>query len=596
MPHPRTSQACNHASVQHVLIPLFFALLAFSGYELKAQLNRHVLFLGNSYTGVNNLPQIVHDVALSAGDTLVFDSNSPGGYQLVDHHLDSVSRSKIMAGGWNYVVIQGQSQEPIVATSQFNNGASALHNLVKQYNPCAVTMPYMTWGRKNGDAANCPFFPVMCTYQGMDTTLRNRYQSITTTINGELSPVSVVWQYIRQHHPTIELYQADESHPSAAGSYAAACCFYSSIFKKDPTLITFNFGLDTTVASLIRNAAKIQVFDSLQRWDYKRLPESDIRYHVGPGMNEAVFGAVSHGVRQNYFWDFGDGDTSSLSNPTHSYAADGTYLVSLTATTCDLQGLHTAFSDTVIQYCSHTPTVYATGAWLCQVDSLWTQAADSYQWFLYENPIPETNPYFPAYAYSTFSGVTVLSTLNGCTELSAPFNGTPVWTGYYFDIMGSPCLGDTVAFAVLHTSTSLPGTQSILWFKNDTLLPQFTNNDTLFISEGGKFECKVTDPASVCPLDTTRYTIIYNCGPAGILEIERISMALYPNPASEKITLKFSEHPVREVIQIYSTLGVLVKEADAMKVTEININELSSGIYFLKLKNTKVTSLKFIKQ
>src|SRR5947208_505991 len=81
--------------------------------------------------------------------------------------------NKIMTGGWDYVVIQGQSQEPIVASSQFNSGASALHSLIKHYNPCAVTMPYMTWGRKNGDAANCPFFPVMCTYQGMDTTLRN---------------------------------------------------------------------------------------------------------------------------------------------------------------------------------------------------------------------------------------------------------------------------------------------------------------------------------------------------------------------------------------------------------------------------------------
>ncbi len=216
--------------INHFLIVLFLSFFCISGYELKAQLSYKVLFLGNSYTGVNNLPQLIHDVALSAGDTLVFDSHAPGGYQLIDHSLDVTSQNKIMAGGWDYVVIQGQSQEPITSSSEFSSGGSALYNLVKQYNPCAVIMPYMTWGRKNGDASTCAYFPVMCTYQGMDTTIRNRYLNLTASINGEVSPVSVVWNYLRQNYPGIELYQADESHPSAAGSYAAACCFYATPF------------------------------------------------------------------------------------------------------------------------------------------------------------------------------------------------------------------------------------------------------------------------------------------------------------------------------------------------------------------------------
>src|SRR6187401_3263782 len=93
-------------------------LFSISGFGLKAQLSYRVLFLGNSYTAVNNLPQIIHDVALSAGDTLIFDSNVPGGYQLVNHSNDTVSQNKIKAGNWNYVVIQGQSQEPIMASGQ----------------------------------------------------------------------------------------------------------------------------------------------------------------------------------------------------------------------------------------------------------------------------------------------------------------------------------------------------------------------------------------------------------------------------------------------------------------------------------------------
>src|SRR5688572_23871736 len=88
----------------------------------SAQTTRRVLFLGNSYTGFNNLPQLISDAALSAGDSLIFDSNTPGGYTLEAHSLDPVSLGKIATGGWDYVVLQGQSQEPIIQTSVFNQG------------------------------------------------------------------------------------------------------------------------------------------------------------------------------------------------------------------------------------------------------------------------------------------------------------------------------------------------------------------------------------------------------------------------------------------------------------------------------------------
>ncbi|HEV7621767.1 MAG TPA: T9SS type A sorting domain-containing protein [Flavisolibacter sp.] len=583
--------------INHFLIVLFSSFFCISGYELKAQLSYRVLFLGNSYTYINDLPQIIHDVALSAGDTLIFDSHSVGGYQLIDHSMDAISQNKIMTGGWDYVVIQGQSQEPIMSSNQFNMGGSALHSQVKQYNPCAVVMPYMTWGRKNGDAANCPNFPVMCTYQGMDTTLRNCYLTLTANINGEVSPVSVVWNYIRQNYPAIELYQPDESHPSAAGSYAAACCFYAALFKKDPALITFNFGLNATDASIIRNAAKTQVFDSLQLWDFKKLPIAKIHYETGPGINEIIFHGNSLGYNETYFWDFGDGDTSSSPYSTHSYLSNGTYTVSLTTTNCDLQGLHTSFADTVIQFCNHTPTVYTSLPWVCNYDTLWTQAADSYQWFANGVPLPETNQYLPNYSQYNISGFSVISTVNGCSELSELYTDYPQWSGYYFDGTGDPCAGDTVVFAVLNINGFLSGLENIFWFKNDTLLPFMTNEDTLLISTSGKYECKVIDPTSNCPLDTTYAVLEYNCGVAGIEERDKeLSWTIFPNPASETITIKFTNYMIKEQIQIYNSIGRLSKVIKASGTTEINIADLSKGLYFIRLKNNKQPPLKFIKQ
>lgn len=590
-----------HSSIRELnqfLIVLLIFFFCIRGIELKAQLNHSVLFLGNSYTSVNNLPQIIHDMALSAGDTLVFDSYSPGGYKLIDHSLDLNSRNKIMSGGWDFVVIQGQSQEPITLYNQFMSGGFALYNLIKQYNPCAVTMPYMTWGRKNGDASNCATFPVMCTYQGMDTTLRDRYLNLTASINGTVSPVSVVWNYLRQHHPSIELYMADESHPSIEGSYAAACCFYASLFKKDPTLIAYNFGLNASVASIIKDAVKTQVFDVLPLWDFKKMPISNFSYQVGSGMNEVVFNPMSQGVQQSYFWDFGDGATSSIPNPTHSYVNNGTFTVSLTATNCDLQGFYTSFTDTIIQFCSHSPSIYASHPWLCIYDTLWTQAADSYQWFANGVPLPETNQYMPNYSQYAISGFSVIATLNGCSELSEVYTNTAQWSGYYFDALGDPCVGDTVAFAVLHINGFLSGFEHILWFKNDTLLPSMTNEDTLLISASGKYECKVINPNSDCPLDTTFAVIIYDCGVVGRQEGEQeLFWSVFPNPSSETITIKFAKYPLQETIEIYSVSGCLIKSMSASAaINKINIADLPKGLYFIRLINNEQQPLKFIKQ
>ncbi|MBU1570212.1 MAG: PKD domain-containing protein, partial [Proteobacteria bacterium] len=54
-------------------------------------------------------------------------------------------------------------------------------------------------------------------------------------------------------------------------------------------------------------------------------------------INETVYfnGSLStdsDGRIVNWEWNFGDGNTSTLQNPTHTYASDGTYTVTLYAT------------------------------------------------------------------------------------------------------------------------------------------------------------------------------------------------------------------------------------------------------------------------
>jgi hypothetical protein len=322
---------------KNVLI-LIFTLLLLSITQLQSQTKR-VLFIGNSYTSVNNLPQTIASVASSVGDNLIFDSNTPGGYRFMDHATNPTTLQKIGIGNWDYVVLQEQSQYPSFPDWQVEEEvypyAQSLNTAILNANPCTETIFYMTWGRKNGDAQNCPFLPDVCTYLGMDNLLNARYRTMAQDNNAIVSPVGAVWRYIRQNFPSIELYQADESHPSVAGTYAAACAFYTVIYRKDPTLITFNSTLSPTVAQNIKNATKLIVYNNLAEWrvgTYDPIPQFNFTISGG----QVTFNNTSLRA-SSYIWDFGDSTSSIESNPTHTYATTGTFAVKLRASKCGIE-------------------------------------------------------------------------------------------------------------------------------------------------------------------------------------------------------------------------------------------------------------------
>lgn len=320
----------------------FVTIILLSNFTyLAAQgISKRVLFLGNSYTYVNNLPQLIASAATSTGDTLYFDSNTIGGFTLQGHASDATSLGKIASGNWDYVVLQEQSQLPSFEISQVESEvfpyARFLDSAIVANNPCAETVFYMTWGRKNGDASNCTLWPPVCTYQGMDSLLNLRYTMMADSNNAILSPVGAVWHYIRHNFPSIELYSADESHPSLAGSYAAACCFYTALFRKDPTLISFNSSLNTNDAANIRIAAKIIVYDSLYKWNIGKYdPLANFTYSTTAN-NQISFNNASI-YSSDYNWNFGDGTYSLDTNPVHNYSTAGTYYISLISGNC---GIH----------------------------------------------------------------------------------------------------------------------------------------------------------------------------------------------------------------------------------------------------------------
>ena len=56
---------------------LFILICSSINWAVYGQV-KNILFLGNSYTYYNTLPQLTTDIALSLGDSIYWDSNTPG--------------------------------------------------------------------------------------------------------------------------------------------------------------------------------------------------------------------------------------------------------------------------------------------------------------------------------------------------------------------------------------------------------------------------------------------------------------------------------------------------------------------------------------
>lgn len=338
--------------MQRPICTLLSAILVIiSTFHARGQTTRRVLFVGNSYIYTNDLPAIIEEIATNMGDTLIHDQSTPGGYTFALHLSNATTLSKIEEGIWDYVVLQEQSQLPSFPLDQVEEDcfpfAAELCDLIEANNPCARTIFFMTWGRKNGDSQNCANWPPVCTYEGMDDLLYERYLMMGEQNDEEVGPVGAVWRNIRENNDQIELYSPDESHPSLAGSYAAAVCFYTAIFRKNPEGITYDGGLAAEDAAFIRNAVKTVVFDDFATWSIGEFdPVASIEWEEISELTYAFTGTSTFASTTQISLSENDWMNWDGSTMEYTFSGPGNYNVGVIASSCGISDT-TFYSITV---------------------------------------------------------------------------------------------------------------------------------------------------------------------------------------------------------------------------------------------------------
>src|SRR5207253_8398187 len=104
------------------VIAAFLGLVAVSALAIEGQQGcgnqteasgcTRLLFIGNSYTYVNDLPAMFADLARSGGHRVEVGMVAEGGATLRDHAGSVATAAKLTSAKWDVVVLQEQSEIP----------------------------------------------------------------------------------------------------------------------------------------------------------------------------------------------------------------------------------------------------------------------------------------------------------------------------------------------------------------------------------------------------------------------------------------------------------------------------------------------------
>lgn len=187
-----------------------------------APVSAHVLFIGNSLTYTNDLPETVAALARSVGDTVSVRAIALPNVALIDHvNGASTAPTVIRAEHWDFVVLQqGPSSLPanrdtlVLATRQFDPFIKAAG---------ATSAQLMAW-------------PSSDRPQDFPRVLASS-QSAARAVGGVVFAAGQAWAVALARDTSLPLYGADGYHPAPLGTYLAALVVYEGITGHDARLL-----------------------------------------------------------------------------------------------------------------------------------------------------------------------------------------------------------------------------------------------------------------------------------------------------------------------------------------------------------------------
>jgi PKD repeat protein len=264
-----------------------------------------------------------------------------------------------------------------------------------------------------------------------------------------------------------------------------------------------------------------------------------------------------HNFAANVFaWDFGDGNTSTQSTPSHIYAGPGTYTVTLNASgpSSNPAGPFCTTTTTYALVITSNPTA------LCQANFVIDTV----------NSLPGTIIVWNTSALPNVFGTAsyLWSFGDGNTSTAQLPTHTYAGPGVY-----ELCLTLVVSTPGAITCTSV-------------------HCDTLEVDSAGNLIYKGFAGAQLVVLEPESFGT----------EEDEVNFVMYPNPAREMVKLEMQSNMSQSTIRVFNVLGMEVRnisvgELMQGQIVELPVGDLAPGNYWLSIESNKgVRTERFLKQ
>ncbi len=197
-----------------------------------------VLFIGNSYTRFNDLPNVVRRIAdsVAGGPRFRVWSVSHPGWDLSRHWRSRATRRVLAHGGYTHVVLQGHSLSAVGVGRGFDEPVRLFDGEIERIG--ARTVLYETWARRPGSGIYRRLDEASSAL-AMQARITSLYSDAASAIGADVAPVGRAFLTANGRIDPRVLYRPDGSHPTIPGTYLAALVMYATIAHIDPRRATY---------------------------------------------------------------------------------------------------------------------------------------------------------------------------------------------------------------------------------------------------------------------------------------------------------------------------------------------------------------------
>lgn len=215
----------RHSAFTLWLIPLILPLVMVCSPEVHDPTGlgdlgngMKVLFIGNSLTYANNLPQMVQIIGEASGHEIAVRSLTFNNFSLEDHWGNGEAQEMIRAADWDIVVLQQGPSSLAINKLQLKDSSLKFDAIIRGQG--GRTALYMVWPEANRPAAF--------------DAVSDAYAQAAEAVDGMLFPVGEAWRAAWNKDPELDFYGPDGFHPTTLGSVLAALVIHQQLFDESP--------------------------------------------------------------------------------------------------------------------------------------------------------------------------------------------------------------------------------------------------------------------------------------------------------------------------------------------------------------------------